>query len=207
MSDTRITPLPPYESDLVRRYVRGELDEDDTARFERSLLGSTDLQDVVEAELALHDHADALPIPKRSLRAGEWTRHWGLAASLLVGIGMGWLLTSGLQSTRDSLDAGAVATVSFAALRGDASLRFQAPAGVPIVARFVTADDVPHRLQVRDHSGAVRIELPDLMPDDEGYLNVVLPAFPYKIGPLNIDLESPQRKDHFVLELLPAGER
>ncbi len=192
------TDLPDLAtSDQVRRYVLGELTGEELARFEQRLLAEADLQDEVEAEFALRAHAEVLvgqPSPQRVAPA----KRWAVAASLVAGIGLGWI---GARLPTPSLAPQAVEIVSFTVVRGAPGNALQASAQQPLVARFLTAADEVHQVEISDSQGRTLLSLSGLLPNAMGDIDVLLPPLPPHAGPLRVRLISQARTDEFELLL------
>lgn len=184
-------------SELVRRYALGELSGEELAGFERRLLGDAGLQDQVEAELALRTHAQALATLPAAPQASP-ARHFAIAASLLAGIGLGWI---GARLPAPRLAPQAVEIVSFTVVRGAPGGNHQAAAERPLVARFLTASDEEHRVEISDSAGRLLLAIPALQPTATGDIDLLLPALPAHSGPLRVRLISATRTDEFELQL------
>lgn len=85
-------------SERVDRYVRGKLSEHESAQFETELLDSAELQDELEAALALkaavtlfdrEQDSKVTPLPLKiedsPQRSSQW-RNWAVAASVLLAV-------------------------------------------------------------------------------------------------------------------------
>jgi len=199
MSDVAMQLPDLVESERIRRYVRGELAKEELQQFERKLLVDSLLQDRVEAEFALSDHAEALAATAPAARnfGGQLS---ALAASLIIGLAGGVVLSKAWHGPAGG--ARQIETISFTRMRSNAPApRFVAPAGIPLAARFLTESDEPHRLQIRAQSGALRADIEDLRPNPDGDLAVLLPAFSVSDSPMQIRLISAAQVDEFELIL------
>jgi len=198
MTDHAVQLPDLAESERIRRYVRAQLQGAELQAFERKLLVDSLLQGRVEAEFVLRENAGALATNEPTSRR-EKLPIAALAASLLIGLAGGVLLSEAWRAPHSA--AQQIDSVSFTVARTAAANlpSFRARAGVPLAARFLTASDVPHRLQIRDHSGALLSELAGLVPDADGDLIVLLPAFAASGSPLRLSLISDERSDEFEL--------
>jgi len=185
-------------SDQVRRYVRGTLDAAELSDFETRLMSSPALQDQVEAELALKEHAAALAANSRS----PWNDWLPMAACLVLGTGTGYGIRT-WESGLATLDSHALTLVSFVAQRNTPTNESSAPGGRSLALRFLTADDVPHEVRVLDRHGQQILHEQALLPDTSGQLYVWMPAVSAAQSPLQIELYDGTRRDQYSLVITP----
>ncbi|MBL8246485.1 MAG: hypothetical protein JNL89_19970, partial [Rhodanobacteraceae bacterium] len=100
-----------------------------------------------------------------------------------------------------SLAPQAVEIVSFTVVRGAPGSALQASAQRPLVARFLTAADEVHQVEISDSQGRKLLTISGLLPNAMGDIDVLLPPFPPQAGPLRVRLISPARSDEFELLL------
>lgn len=185
-------------ADEVRRYVRGSLNDAEVAGFEARLMDSADLQDRVEAELALKEHAPAV-ISARHDSARYWLP---LAACLVIGLATGYGVRP-LISEQIGSGSHALVLVQMVSQRAAPEDAPSAPSGRAVALQFMTAFDAPHGIDILDRHGRRIVHERGVLPDASGRLLVWLPAMSADRGPLRIELSDGTHHQHFQLAIRP----
>ena len=180
----------------VRRYVAREMPADEVQAFEIELLGSADLQDAVEAELLLREHAPLLAQTPVLLR--EPGLVWKFAACTLVALGVGF--GAGRYSGGEAGRAASWSLVQLTETRGAAPRAFEVPAGKDFLVRVLTADEGTHRMHLYDPNGVEVQQWDDLQPADDGYLTVLLPALSGHAQPYRLTVDGAGLDQAFALQ-------
>ncbi|MEZ5440826.1 MAG: hypothetical protein R3F15_05000 [Lysobacterales bacterium] len=195
------------DSDLIRRYARNELQGDALEAFELELFNDPSLVQQVEAELAWYQggHAPsepakvtALPVAGDRRRQRGWGQpRWAMAATLVVGLGLG----SGLMLLRPVEPSLQQATmVSLSAVRGgDSDNSFSVAAGQPVVLRYLARSPAAHTMEILDASGKRVDWQSDLRPDEQGWLVMVGPTLNSAGAPYQVQVRAGDVLETFKL--------
>lgn len=198
-------------SDRIRRYVRAEMAEAELAEFELALFEDSGLVEEVEAEFAWRDGlrassgssqtaATATPPASSAPPSSSpgWPR-WALAASLLLGVGIGSTLSL-LRAPAAELRTAHL--VPLTALRGaETGHELVVPAGDPLVLRYLARNPIPHHMTISDAAGRIVIERTDLQPDPQGWLVLIGPSLSTSGTPYRIDLSSAEQAERFEVRV------
>lgn len=120
-----IPPMAPWLEDAwLQRYLGGGLSASETEWFEAYLLERPDLVEALEADNTLRDALHASPgafesaaAPARVVRRAPWMP-FAMAATLVVGLAVGWLLAGPGQGGAPSAFAPGPTRVVFDTWRG-----------------------------------------------------------------------------------------
>ncbi len=171
------------ENNLVERYLRGELDAEETAQFERFYLDDPETMDEMESSLIMSDYAELLKLPDRHRQSERSSSFWSwfvpvttAFAGALIAVVFTAQFFGNNPSPAGNQDALRPAIVyDMVQRRSDASESLTVSNGSgPAVLRFFVPPGVDGQFDLQLTSGQSTQTLKDLSPDASGTIAVWL---------------------------------